>query len=71
MTTNPKRRGRIRNSIIAGALTLVLVAGGGAVWAADRFLIEHVEISDVSAYEADSQDTSATDAADGTDAGLP
>ncbi|MBD3753104.1 MAG: phosphodiester glycosidase family protein [Micrococcales bacterium] len=31
---------------------MVLAAGGGAWWAADRFLIEHVEIADVSAYEA-------------------
>ncbi len=32
---------------------MLLAAGGTAAWAADRFLIEHVEISDVSAYEAE------------------
>lgn len=37
---------------MAGGLVVVLAAGGGAWWAADRFLIEHVEIADVSAYEA-------------------
>lgn len=28
------------------------MAGGGTAWALDRFVIDHVEISDVSAYEA-------------------
>lgn len=32
---------------------MVLVLGGGAAWAADRYLIEHVDIGDVSAYEAE------------------
>ncbi|WP_412932372.1 phosphodiester glycosidase family protein [Microbacterium jepli] len=40
---------------------MLLAAGGTAAWAADRFLIEHVEISDVSAYEAEHSPT-ATDA---------
>nr|WP_315266351.1 phosphodiester glycosidase family protein [Microbacterium lemovicicum] len=46
-------RRRIRNATIAGGLAVLLAAGGTAAWAADRFLIEHVEISDVSAYEAE------------------
>ncbi|TQL86167.1 uncharacterized protein DUF2233 [Microbacterium saperdae] len=36
---------------------LALTAGGGAAWAADRFLIEHVSITDVSAYEAANSNT--------------
>lgn len=45
----------------------MLAGGGGAVWAADRFLVEHVEIADVSAYEAENstaaQTSTPTDAA--------
>lgn len=46
------RRRRLRITVLAAALAVVLSAGGAAVWAADRFLVEHVEISDVSEYEA-------------------
>lgn len=31
---------------------LVLAAGGGTAWALDRFVIPHVQVSDVAAYEA-------------------
>jgi exopolysaccharide biosynthesis protein len=61
----PRRR-RLRNGIIAGSLVVVLAAGGTAAWAADRFLIEHVEIADVSAYEAENSPVT-TDAADTAD----
>lgn len=54
-----RKRRRIRNASIAGGLTVLLVVGGGAAWAVDRFLIEHVEISDVSAYEAENSTVSA------------
>nr|WP_231555010.1 phosphodiester glycosidase family protein [Microbacterium sp. ZOR0019] len=37
---------------------MLLATGGTAAWAVDRFLIEHVEISDVSAYEAENSTTS-------------
>lgn len=53
-----RRRTRIRNAAIAGGLAVLLSAGGTAAWAVDRFLIEHVEISDVSAYEAENSSTS-------------
>nr|WP_035749768.1 phosphodiester glycosidase family protein [Arthrobacter sp. 35W] len=39
---------------------MVLSAGGAAAWALDRFVVEHVEISDVSAYEASQSATAAT-----------
>ncbi|WP_091709511.1 phosphodiester glycosidase family protein [Microbacterium sp. cf046] len=60
--TRRKRR-RLRNGIIAGSLVVILAAGGTAAWAADRFLIEHVEIADVSEYEAENS-TVATDTAE-------
>lgn len=39
----------------------MLAGGGGAVWAADRFLVEHVEISDVSTYEAENSSIDETE----------
>jgi exopolysaccharide biosynthesis protein len=42
-----------RSSVVIGSsLVAVLVLGGGTAWALDRFVIEHVEVADVSAYEA-------------------
>ncbi len=39
--------------IVAGvAVTVVVAAGGTAYWALDRYVIDHVEISDVAAHEA-------------------
>jgi exopolysaccharide biosynthesis protein len=49
-----------RNLIVGGALTVALVLGGGTYWALDRFVIEHVAISDVDEYEAANQATTAT-----------
>lgn len=66
----PKRR-RLRNGLLAGGLVIVLAAGGTAAWAADRFLVEHVEIADVSTYEAENstvQTDAAASAADTTEA---
>lgn len=57
------KRRRIRNATIAGGLAVLLAAGGTAAWAADRFLIEHVEISDVSAYEAEQSSTTTDESA--------
>lgn len=61
---------RTRNTLIASGLVVALTGGGAAAWAADRFLVEHVEIADVSEYEAQnstSDDTSsATAEATGT-----
>src|SRR5215217_2776116 len=50
---NKLRKGtRFRHAVVAGAVALTLSAGGATAWALDRFVIQHVEISDVSAYEA-------------------
>ena len=54
----PKKR-RFRRAVIAGVLTVTLTAGGGTAWALDRFVIEHVEISDVAAYESSQAGTAA------------
>lgn len=63
----PRSRRR-RNVLIGSTLVLTLTLGGGTAWALDRFVIPHVEITDVSAYEAAQSsldtdtDTDATDA---------
>ncbi|MEU1971562.1 phosphodiester glycosidase family protein [Microbacterium sp. NPDC019599] len=67
-TTSRRRRHPLRNSLIAGGLVVLLVGGGGAAWAVDRFLIEHVEISDVSEYEAaNSSSSTASEAGTSTE----
>lgn len=39
--------------IVAGGVTaLVLAAGGGTAWALDHYVVDHVQIADVDAYEA-------------------
>ncbi|MCX6502232.1 MAG: phosphodiester glycosidase family protein [Microbacterium sp.] len=48
-----RKRHPLRTTLISVGLAVVLAAGGGAVWAADRFLIPHVEVADVSSYEAE------------------
>ena len=58
--TPPKKAGRVRRAVLAGALALTLSAGGATAWALDRFVFEHVEISDVAAYEASQGVTSGT-----------
>ncbi|MFD0046833.1 phosphodiester glycosidase family protein [Pseudarthrobacter scleromae] len=50
--TRERKPGRTRRAIIAGAVALTLSAGGATAWALDRFVVQHVEIADVSAYEA-------------------
>lgn len=41
-----------RRSLLGGATVLGLAATGSSAWALNRFVIDHTEISDVSAYEA-------------------
>ncbi|MDR6793710.1 exopolysaccharide biosynthesis protein [Pseudarthrobacter oxydans] len=68
--TRERKPGRARRAIIAGAVALTLSAGGATAWALDRFVVQHVEIADVSAYEAsqagNSTGTTAETATDST-----
>jgi exopolysaccharide biosynthesis protein len=63
LNSTQRKGSRIRRAVVAGAVALTLSAGGATAWALDRFVVQHVEISDVSAYEA-SQDTTADTATD-------
>ncbi|MFJ6158761.1 phosphodiester glycosidase family protein [Pseudarthrobacter sp. NPDC092184] len=56
--TKSRKGGRFRHAVVAGAVALTLSAGGATAWALDRFVVQHVEISDVSAYEASQAGTS-------------
>jgi exopolysaccharide biosynthesis protein len=48
----PRRPRRVRRAVLAGVLAVALPVAGGTAWALDRYVVEHVEISDVAAYEA-------------------
>lgn len=58
------RRTRRRTIIVAVCALTVAALGGTGAWAVDRYLVEHVQIADVSAYEA--EHTAATGAATAT-----
>ncbi|WP_434810713.1 phosphodiester glycosidase family protein [Microbacterium sp. bgisy189] len=58
---------RLASSLTAGGLVVALAATGGTVWALDRFVIPHVEVSDVAAYEAEQSGTTATTTDDEAD----
>jgi exopolysaccharide biosynthesis protein len=61
MDSNPRpRKRRVRRALIAATTALTVAAGGGTAWALDRFVVDHVEIVDVAAYEA--EQSSGTDA---------
>jgi len=64
----PPRRRRLRRSLLVSTLVLLLALGGGSAWALDRFVIDHVEIADVEAYEAEQNGTSTSTADGGADA---
>lgn len=53
------RRSVTRRAFVTGGLAVLLTAGGSAAWAANRFLVPHVEVSDVAAYEAEHSTASA------------
>lgn len=63
------RRHRRRTIALASTLATVLSLTTVGAWAVDRYLIEHVEIADVSAYEAENStiDTTDTDTTEATD----
>ncbi|MFF7681794.1 phosphodiester glycosidase family protein [Microbacterium sp. NPDC007973] len=65
-TTAPPARRVARRTFLTAGLVVVLGAGGAAWWAADRFLIPHVEVTDVAAYEAEHSSVTTTDAAAGS-----
>lgn len=51
-TDVPPRRRRWLRVVLAVVATVLVAAAGAAWWALDRFVIDHVEIADVAAYEA-------------------
>lgn len=63
----PRDRRRRRWLAFGLTLGLALPVGGAATWAADRFLLEHVVIDDVTSYEA--AHSAGTDTGTDTDAG--
>ncbi|MHA7299065.1 phosphodiester glycosidase family protein [Pseudarthrobacter sp. MDT3-1] len=68
LKNKPRKGSRVRRAVVAGAVALTLSAGGATAWALDRFVVQHVEISDVSAYQASQAGTSqSTTAATTTD----
>lgn len=51
--TRPRPRSRrLRRTLAVGVLSVSLCLAGATAWALDRYVVDHVEISDVSAYEA-------------------
>lgn len=62
---SPRRR-KILRRIAAGTAVVLLAAGGVAAWALNEYVIDHVEISDVAAYEASVRQASADATADAT-----
>lgn len=52
--TTPKttHRTATRRTLLGGGLALALSAGGGTAWALNRYVIDHVEVADATAYEA-------------------
>jgi exopolysaccharide biosynthesis protein len=63
---NSKKTRRLSRKVkifLSSTLAGTLILGGGAAWALDQFVIEHVEISDVSAYEAANSTSTVSDTA--------
>lgn len=52
---------RLKQGLIAGGVVVALTATGGTVWALDRFVVPHVVVEDVAAYEAAQSGTTTTD----------
>ncbi|MDF9877240.1 phosphodiester glycosidase family protein [Cellulosimicrobium cellulans] len=59
------RRRRWRAALVV-VLAVLLPLGGATAWALDRFVVEHVEIADVSAYEAALGADASSGASEGT-----
>lgn len=58
-------RRRLRAWIAAACAAAVTVTGTAAAWALDRFVIWHVEVSDVTQYEAENSTVAPTTSGDG------
>ena len=58
------RRHTRRNFLLGGAAVLGLTATGTSAWALNRFVIDHTEITDVEAYEAQNAAGASTATAD-------
>lgn len=59
---NPRKHKRRRRIVAASSLSVALAVGTGTAWALNRYVIDHVEISNVKEYEA-KQQASASNAA--------
>ena len=65
--TGRPRRGISRRGLLGGALGGALALSGGAAWAVDRYLIEHVEVTDASAlYQSGNPSAASTGKVAGT-----
>ncbi|CAI9390447.1 hypothetical protein MICABA_01462 [Microbacterium sp. T2.11-28] len=51
---------RLKQGLIAGGVVVALTATGGTVWALDQFVVPHVVVEDVAAYEAAQSGTATT-----------
>ncbi|PUA81260.1 phosphodiester glycosidase family protein [Nocardioides currus] len=59
-TTSPARPSTpTRRGFLAGGLAALTLSSGGAAWALDRYVVDHVEVADASAYEASQGSTGA------------
>ncbi|WP_156156022.1 phosphodiester glycosidase family protein [Demequina maris] len=69
-STIPARPHRLRRRIVAGVATFLLVLAAIAAWALDRYVVDHVEVANASAYEAELAAADAASDDDGDDAAL-
>ena len=69
--TPTSRKRRLRRAALVTALSVVLAGGGTAGWALNHYVLDHVQISDVDAFEASQAAATGVTvpAASGTDAG--
>jgi exopolysaccharide biosynthesis protein len=61
----PRRRRCLRTAVVVTVIAVLVPVGAGGAWALDRFVVDHVEVSDASAYEQAQYDSGAASA--GTD----
>lgn len=66
MRTRTPLNTRAKRTVVACVLGVSLAAGGTGAWALDRFVVDHVEIANVTAYEASQGVTEAVTTSDTT-----